>query len=699
MGMRGHVGPPIMSRSREKRSRPVGVLLRRMFGYLRGFKRAVAIGAVLSVIGTLFSVFDTLVLSRGIDYVATVLARDLGIVAAAVFSAEVRVFFLIMLLYLGVKLGSWAFNSAFSWILASAQAGLVRTVQADVYDHLVKADLSYHKSQQSGNVTSRVTSDTANLSIGIQVLIQFAGQILLLVMTFLILWITSPIVALTSLVVVPGIAAIAALFGTVGQRIMLASQRAQGQVSGQIAENLSGIHVAKAFNREGELASTLLELNKKSYRYGFRFMMLMSAMQPLMNSVAMIGVSTVLFVAGSLAVGSLPLLSIGEVFLGITLVNRFMWPLLALVMMAAQVQASLASMDRISDVLDAKPGIRDEADAMPLKEDSDGITFENVVFSYAKPAADSSMRTMGGQGGMGPPMGHGGAGMIMAPSPQRKGGSPSPAPKDASAFMAQGSDTKTASTLHALNGVSFSVKPGHTVALVGHTGAGKSTIASLINRFYDPQEGRILIGDQDIRHVTLKSLHEAVSLIPQDPYLFEGTVFQNIHYGRPSATESEVQDICRAIGADEFIKALPLGYETPILESGKNLSAGQRQMITIARTMLANPRILVLDEATSRLDAYSESLVQDAQSRLFAKRTTVVIAHRLTTIVNASKIVVIDNGKIVEEGTHNELLGLGGMFKTVYDIYYAHQGIDEIKEEAVQAIAPHMPAGVGDGAP
>lgn len=688
-----------MSRSREKRSRPVALLLRRMFGYLRGFKRAVAIGAVVSVIGTLFSVFDTLVLSQGIDYVANVLAHDFGIVPTATFNVEVRVFFFITFLYLGIKLGSWIFNGAFNWILSGAQAGMVRTVQADVYDHLVKADLSYHKSQQSGNVTSRVTSDTANLSIGIQVLIQFAGQILLLVMTFLILWVTSPIVALTSLVVVPGIAAIAALFGTVGQRIMLASQRAMGQVSGQIAENLSGIHVAKAFNREGELAGTLYELNKKSYRYGFRFMMLMSAMQPLMNSVAMIGVSAVLFMAGSLAVGSLPLLTYGQIFLGITLVNRFMWPLLALVMMAAQVQASLASMDRISDVLEAKPGIRDAQDATPLKEASDGITFENVVFSYGKPDADSSMSLMTRQGGMGPPMGHGGTGMMVAPPPQRARTDPSAVPKDSSSFMGQGSAAKATSNVHALKGVSFSVEPGQTVALVGHTGAGKSTIAALINRFYDPQEGKILIGDQDIRHVTLKSLHEAVSLIPQEPYLFDGTIMDNICYGHPSASDSEVQEICQAIGADEFIKGLPLGYGTPILESGKNLSAGQRQMITIARTMLANPRILVLDEATSRLDAYSESLVQDAQSKLFAKRTTVVIAHRLTTIVNASKIIVIDNGKIVEEGTHDELLALGGMFKTVYDIYYAHQGIEEITEEAIQTIAPHAPAVGGNGAP
>jgi len=680
-----------MSRQHEKRSRPVGLLLRRMFGYLGRFRRVVTIGAFLSVIGTIFSVFDTLILSWGIDYVANPGVGILG--------AEIRFVFLLALVYLAIKVVSWALNGAFTWVLSSAQAGMVQAVQADVYDHLVRADLSYHKSQQSGNVTSRVTSDTVNLSIGIQILIQFASQILLLIMTFFILWITSPIVAITALVVVPGIAAIAVLFGTVGQRTMLASQRAMGKVSGQIAENLSGIHVAKAFNREGELAGTLYELNKKSYGYGFRFMMLMSAMQPLMNSIALLGISAVLFVGGSLAVGSLPLLTYGKVFLGVTLVNRFMWPLLALVMMAAQVQASLASMDRISDVIEAKPGIRDSEDATPLREDSDGITFENVVFSYVKENAESGASFAARHGGMAPPMGHGGPGMMAAPTAERKTSSSSAQYREMAALMGQAGAEKAPSKVVALRGVSFSVKSGETVALVGHTGAGKSTVAALINRFYDPQEGRILIGDQDIRHVTLKSLHEAVSLIPQDPYLFEGTVIENIRYGRPSASEGEVQEICQAIGADEFIGALPLRYETQILEGGKNLSAGQRQMITIARTMLANPRILVLDEATSRLDAYSESLVQEAQSKLFAGRTTVVIAHRLTTIANASMIVVIDNGKIVEEGTSEELLALGGMFKTVYDIYYAHQGLEEITEESVEAIAPHLPAVGGNGAP
>jgi ATP-binding cassette subfamily B protein len=235
-----------------------------------------------------------------------------------------------------------------------------------------------------------------------------------------------------------------------------------------------------------------------------------------------------------------------------------------------------------------------------------------------------------------------------------------------------------------LKNINFKIAPGETVAMVGHTGAGKTTVAALINRFYDPQKGRILIGDQDIRSVTLESLHDTVALISQEPYLFDDTVLENIRYGRPSATDKEIVDLCKLIGAHEFIEVLSNGYSTVVTEGGKNLSAGQVQMIAIARTMLANPEILILDEATSRLDAYSESLVQAAQEKLFADRTTVVIAHRLTTIANASRVFVFGHGELIERGTHEELLRLGGKYKALYDTYYAHQSVEELSEEAAK---------------
>jgi ABC-type multidrug transport system fused ATPase/permease subunit len=581
-----------------------------MFGYLGPFKRIMAMGAVFAIFGTLVAVFDPLVLAMGIDVVFG---------GGGTFDAVL----LLVVLYVVLKVTSWTLRGINTWILAGAQAGFVQRVQSDVYGHLVNADLSYHKSEQSGNVTSRVTTDTVSLTTGVQVMIDFASQILMIVSSLYLLWSASAQLALTSLIVVPGVAFIMILFGTVGQRIMLASQRAYGKVSGQIAEDLSGVHIAKSFNREDEIAADMSELNQKAYHHGMRFMALMSLMQPLVRSIGQFAIAAILFVGGSLAVGTFPALTIGEVFLGVILIGRFMWPLLGLAMGGTQIQASLAAMDRISDVIDAKRAIADLPDAEILADESDGITFENITFSYVP-------------------------------------------------------DTPV------LKAVDFTINPGEMVAVVGHTGAGKTTLAALINRFYDPQEGRILIGSHDLRKVTLESLHNAVSLIPQEPYLFDGTIMENIRYGRPEATDEEIHDLCKIIGANEFIEVLADGYDTLVLENGKNLSAGQRQMITIARTMLANPRILILDEATSRLDAYSEALVQDAQALLFADRTTVVIAHRLTTIADASRILVFDHGELIEAGSHEELLARGGAFKALYDTYYAHQDVEELTEEVAE---------------
>ncbi len=610
MGMHGRGGPHRLSGKREKRSRPIRLLLGRMIGYLGPFKRIMAVGAVFAILGTLVAVFDPLVLTMGIDVVF-----DAG--------GTFDTLLLLVVLYVVLKVTSWTLRGINTWILAGAQAGFVQRVQSDVYGHLVNADLSYHKLEQSGNVTSRVTTDTVSLTTGVQVMISFVSQVLMLVSSLYLLWSASALLALTSLVVVPGVAVLMILFGTVGQRIMLASQRAYGKVSGQIAEDLSGVHIAKSFNREDELAADMSELNQRAYHHGMRFMVLMSLMQPLVRSIGQFAVAAVLFVGGSLAVGTLPALTIGEVFLGIILIGRFMWPLLGLAMGGTQIQASLAAMDRISDIIDAKRAISDLPDAEILADESDGIAFENITFSYVP-------------------------------------------------------DTPV------LKAVDFTINPGEMVAVVGHTGAGKTTLASLINRFYDPQEGRVLIGNQDLRKVTLESLHNAVSLIPQEPYLFDGSVMENIRYGQPEATDKEIYDLCKIIGANEFIEVLADGYDTLVLENGKNLSAGQRQMITIARTMLANPRILILDEATSRLDAYSEALVQDAQALLFADRTTVVIAHRLTTIADASRILVFDHGELIEAGSHEELLARGGVFKALYDTYYAHQGVEELTEEVAE---------------
>jgi len=600
-------GPRGLAGEKHKLSRPMGLLLKTMFGHLGRFKRVITVAAILAIVGMVFMAIDPLVLAWGID---AVLEAD----------ADFNAVLILGVLFLALKITSWVLGSVNTWILAGAQAGFVQSLQQHVYDKLVRADLSY---EQSGDVTSRVTSDTDNLSMGIQIIIDLASQVLLLVVTFILMWMASPYVALTALIVIPVVILIVVLFGTVGQRIMLATTRATGIVSGKIAENLSGVHVAKAFNREDETSRSMSELNQEAYRHGFKFMMLMTLMQPLVRATGIAAMSAVLLVGGSLATGTASALTLGQVYLGTILIQRFFWPLLTLSMSATMLQASMASMDRLMDVLEAEPTVKDSETATPLSDRSDGITFDNVTFEYTE-------------------------------------------------------------GVEVLRDVSFTIKPGETVAVVGHTGAGKTTLAALINRFYDPQNGKIQIGEQDLKQVKLASLHDTVALIAQEPYLFNGTVMDNIRYAKPDAKDEEILALCRMMGAHEFIDVLPKGYQTHLIEEGKNLSAGQAQMISIARTMLADPRILILDEATSRLDAYSESLVQAAQEKLFANRTTVVIAHRLTTIANASRILVFEHGNLIEQGTHTELMEGKGRYRGLYDTYYHHQTAQEINEEAVK---------------
>lgn len=603
--MSGRPGPPS-----KKRSRPIGLLLRRMGGYFSGLRKVIITGALLAIFSSLIDAISPIVLSQGID-------EALGT------SSVMSTFIILTIIYLGLKLVSFVSGSYYTRVIAKAQAGFVNKVQEDTYSHLVDADLSFYKSEQSGNVTSRVTSDTEALSTGVQVLMDIASQLVLLIITFLILWFTSPIVAMTALITVPVVIVMSALYGTVGQRTMLATQRAYGMVSGQIAENLGGIQIAKAFNRERETSDQLLELNNEAYRHNFRLTLFFTFLFPTVGAMSVFIVAAVLFVGAGLATGTAAVLSIGELFLGVILVQRFMFPLLIVSLQGAQIQASLAAMDRISDVIDAEPTLVEALDALPLEITSDGITFENVTFSYI-----------------------------------------------------EGTEV--------LKDLSFRIESGKTVAIVGATGAGKTTIAALINRFYDPEKGRILIGDQNIKDVTLDSLHDAVALVSQEPYLFDGNVIENIKYGRAETTDDEIIELCRFTDACEFIETLPDAYESRVLEGGKNLSSGQRQMITIVRTLAANPRILILDEATSRLDAYSESLVQKAQERLFTGRTTIVIAHRLSTIANADSILVFDKGRLVEQGTHSELLEMKGVYESLYKTYYAHQGVEELDEGVIE---------------
>ena len=579
-------------------------LVKMLWGYLTPFKGLLLLSALLIFVYAIGSIISPLIISNGLDIAVASLSPDLNLLG------------FLFILFLVLSLMIWLVNALNTYILARLRAKMLHDVRVDVFNRLVSADMSFHKQEQSGNVTSRVTSDTDELAMGITVVTNASSQLLLTFGTFFLLLATSWIITGIALLAIPVAAILAGILGTIGRKVMYRVRKSYGEVSGQMAESLAGVSIAKSFNREEWSSSILYELNQRTYHYFKQLGAIFNFMFPAVSMISTTLVALTLIVGGWLPESAITL---GSIYLGTILVQRFLSPILHLAMYYPQLQSSLAAMDRVADVLEQVPHVTDSLDAKPLTLEDTSVTLENVSYEYVK-------------------------------------GTP------------------------VLQNVTFKVGEGEKIAVVGHTGAGKTTLAALLTRFYDPIEGRILIGDQDLREIKLESLHTSIGLIPQEPYLFADTVLENIRYGNPEVSDREINELCKLIGAEDFIEALPNGYQTMLQESGKGLSSGQRQMITIARTMLADPKILVLDEATSRLDAYSESLVQQAQKALFKGRTTFVIAHRLTTIRDVDRLAVFEKGKLVEIGTHEELLAKGGVYAELYNTYYAHQGVEKLAE-------------------
>ncbi|MHA1990884.1 MAG: ABC transporter ATP-binding protein [Candidatus Hodarchaeales archaeon] len=531
-----------------------------------------------------------------------------------------EVIYLLIFGFIGLSILMWIFESISLWISAGIKSNLVNDIRRDTFNHLVDSDMKYHHTQQSGNITSRVIGDTEEVATGITIFTDLSSQLLLIGTTFILLLLINPIFAAIALLAVPAAFIITKVISGVGRRRMLKARQAMGHVSGKLAESLSGVAISKSFNREKETSKEINALNEQFYVNMLKIGMIFTMVMPSISMISTILVSLILITGGIIGINSI---TIGSIFLGTVMVQRFLAPFIHLGMFTTQLQASLAALDRLVDIQEAVPSVTNSQDANPLNLANPSITFDNVSFNYVE-------------------------------------------------------------NEYVLKHINFSITAGEKIALVGHTGAGKTTISSLLMRFYDPAYGLIKIGNQDLKDVTLESLHQSVSLVPQEPYLFADSVLENIRYGDPNASDEDIFTLCKLIGADQFIDALPQGYDTILQESGKSLSAGQRQMITIARTMLSDPKILILDEATSRLDAYSESLVQKAQNLLFEGRTTIVIAHRLSTIQDVDRIFVLENGQLIEQGTNEELLEAKGKYYELYKTYYAHQGVSEIEEPLLE---------------
>ncbi|MCB9005514.1 MAG: ABC transporter ATP-binding protein [Ardenticatenaceae bacterium] len=482
---------------------------------------------------------------------------------------------------------------------------VLATLRDQLFRHLQRLPLGYHDTHIIGVTISRVINDVAVINeLLSQGLVTLVGDLLVLVGIIVVMLSMSPRLALISFAVLPLMLLATLLFARRAQVAFRETRARVADVVGDLAENISGIRVIQAFAQEGASRERFEEVNRANRDAYVDAMSLSFVFLPAVEFLSMLATAVVLWFGGR-AVAQEEL-TLGVVVAFLAYVTRFFQPIQELSQLYTTLQAATAGGEQVLRLLDTEPEVADAADAVEMGRVNGRIQFQHVSFSYRGDAT----------------------------------------------------------VLHDIN---LDIKPGQTVALVGPTGAGKSSIANLVARFYDVTEGAVLIDGVDVRGVSQQSLRRQMGLVPQDPFLFSGTVADNVRFGVPGVDGTAVTQAAQLANAHDFITALPNGYDTEILEGGVNVSIGQRQLICIARAVLADPRILILDEATASVDTVTETLIQEALDRLLENRTSVVIAHRLSTIRNADVICVVENGRIIEQGSHDELLAQGGVYRTLYE--------------------------------
>lgn len=507
---------------------------------------------------------------------------------------------------------AWTFNYVRQSRSARVVGDVVRRLRIDAFQAVMRRDMSFFDEQQSGRIVSRVTSDTEEFANVVTLTLNLASQVLLLGFVAGFLFYRNWKLALIALVIAPVIIWISLMFRRVARATSTGAQRAMSNVNKTIQETMRGIAVAKNFRQEDQVYREFDEVNRQAYAVTLRQGYIYSGIFPILFSVAGLGTVAILYFGGQMVIGGS--LRAGDWFLFLQVIALFWLPLTSIASFWSQFQQGLAASERVFALIDAPARVIQIGDR-PLDHFQGDVRFIDVDFAYVD----------------GQPV---------------------------------------------LRNFSLHIRPGEMVALVGHTGAGKSTLGKLIARFYEFQGGQILLDGQDIRTFDLQRVRRQIGMVPQTPFLFSGTVADNIRYPRPDATDAEVEAAARKIGGGDWLDVLENGLATEVGEQGRALSMGQRQLVALARLLIQEPRVIILDEATASVDPLTETQIQEGLDTVLQDRTSIVIAHRLVTVRHADRIIVLDHGRIVEEGSHDELLERHGRYADLYNTYFRHQSPD-----------------------